>query len=379
MCGLYGIYSPNMDEEHREMFIRLAFHSLSRGMHATGIGFGRVRKKGKKKTLHTWWYKAVENAALFMMRPKALEGIHDPTNVVLMGHNRLATIGDAHDLEGAHPFEHKHILGSHNGTIRDKVYDPDKDFASDSDKLFHNIANRGLEDTAKAINNGVFAISFIDRDKGTLNLVKNTMLRDIYGVWDIDGETFMWASERRFLESVSKSSSREWKTIFELQKERMIVIDLLNHKAEVEKVDLDRPFYSSGSGGGKAASGGSNVVPYTRTKGGSYLDDDDGDWSFLKEVCVDRTKVTEYKSCRVLSHSDFPTISHYVEHGDKYVEYSNGLAIPLKVYKKLLNKGCGWCQGFADEDEHVIWLDGSTFLHHSCFNDPGYQLLVTGQ
>ncbi|MSE24831.1 hypothetical protein GKC32_10305, partial [Lactobacillus curvatus] len=66
---------------------------------------------------------------------------------VLMGHNRWATKGKINE-RNAHPFEHDHIIGAHNGTLRNQHLLPNHlDFEVDSDNIFHAMSTIGVDAT----------------------------------------------------------------------------------------------------------------------------------------------------------------------------------------------------------------------------------------
>lgn len=374
MCGLYGVYSQQMTNESKNLYQRLAYYSLVRGMHATGTAMVRsktvsskrsgTKKIKRKRELSTWWYKVAENAGMFFMRPRFIKEMRDPSNIVLMGHNRFATIGDDDDVLAAHPFSHGDIIGCHNGTIKDWRYAPDEVFKSDSDHLFFNINKDGLEQTAQDLRTGVFAITYIDQEAMTLNLVKNTMLRDLYYVWDIKRTTMMWASEKEFLEdTITNYSKRKWGSIQDLGTDVLYKIDLSTKKVTSKEVDFTAPF--PGDGVYSKQTTLPTVVekinpPHltsvpTHTPMGDITEDTEADVS-------------------ILSHEHYPLITFYKHptNESKMVEYSDGCDVPMKVYEKLVNRGCGLCMGPADVDEHVVWVDSTTFLHHECHEDPAY-------
>lgn len=90
-----------------------------------------------------------------------------------IGHNRARTIGK-NSNDNAHPFEHKNIIGVHNGTIRNK-FEITKDgykFDVDSDAFFNGVMINGLKETVKKTE-GAFSIVYFDSEDQTINFARN--------------------------------------------------------------------------------------------------------------------------------------------------------------------------------------------------------------
>lgn len=119
-------------------------------------------------------------------------------NKLLIGHNRAATKGKV-TPENAHPFEHDHIVGVHNGTIRKQhLFLDHTKFEVDSDNLYYNLSKEGLEETLKKTD-GAYALVYYDKEQQEVNFVRNNE-RPLYYMYSEDGKCLFWASEPWMLE-----------------------------------------------------------------------------------------------------------------------------------------------------------------------------------
>lgn len=172
------------------MFKRLLEIDTIRGPHSTGVL--AVDAQGETtvvKSVGTPWnlyeYKAFD---------EAMKG----SLCVLMGHNRWATKGKI-NRRNAHPFEHNHIIGAHNGTLRSQQLLVDhKDFEVDSDNIFHSMAKVGVDETISKTC-GAFALTWYDSANETMNFVRNDE-RPLWICESEDKRTVFWASERWMVE-----------------------------------------------------------------------------------------------------------------------------------------------------------------------------------
>lgn len=185
MCGLVGCAGKLWNKEESAFKLMLQLDTV-RGSHSTGI-LSVQRKPGETKMfkyLGTPWD---------LMQYKDFDDVMKKVNGALLGHNRAATRGRI-TVANAHPFEHEHIIGAHNGTLRSTTTLKDhKLFDVDSDNIFYNISEEGAEETIKKLE-GAFALSWYDAHQHTINLVRNVE-RPLTYCFSKDGETVFWASE----------------------------------------------------------------------------------------------------------------------------------------------------------------------------------------
>ncbi len=188
MCGLVGVAGKSTGAIDK-MFRTLLILDTVRGEHSTGVLL--VDAHGD-----TSIHKAVGSPyELFDSRKYHADLIF--ANNVMMGHNRYATKGII-NKRNAHPFEHDHIIGAHNGTLTTQhLLDDHKEYAVDSDNVFHHMSLNGLEDTVSKLG-GAFALSWYDSIEGTINFIRNDV-RPLYFCYGEDFKSVMWASEQWML------------------------------------------------------------------------------------------------------------------------------------------------------------------------------------
>lgn len=183
-----GIITP----AYEKMMQQLLIVDSLRGTDSTGIavvnnqGFVRVAKAlgGPQDLFDTNQY------------TKALQG----QNCVIIGHNRYATQG-AVSRKNAHPFEFDALVGAHNGTLTYKHNLLNaKDYAVDSENLFHHIAEKGVEDALSKVG-GAWALVWWDKVGSTLNFLRNKE-RPLFYCYDEEGDAIFWASEYWMLSGV---------------------------------------------------------------------------------------------------------------------------------------------------------------------------------
>ncbi|MNF29809.1 Glutamine--fructose-6-phosphate aminotransferase [isomerizing] [compost metagenome] len=204
MCGLVGV-AGHINGKEEGVFKRLLEIDTIRGPHSTGIlgvdarGFTTVVKK-----VGTPWD---------LYEYKSFDEIFRKKLTVLMGHNRFATKGKISSLN-AHPFEHDHIIGAHNGTLRNQGLLPDhQKFDVDSDNIFHSISKLGVAQTVEKLC-GAFALTWWDEEQETMNFIRNTE-RPLHICLSEDGKTIFWASESWMLEVTLKLAGIKHHPIFE--------------------------------------------------------------------------------------------------------------------------------------------------------------------
>lgn len=119
MCGLAGVLlaprkrSAEMFRTICSIHVANLLANEERGREASGVAV--IRRNGT----HTL-YKAAVPARVFISRPKfwGVLATVDYSTVCLLGHTRRPTKGSPDKLENNHPITTKHVIGVHNGEIR---------------------------------------------------------------------------------------------------------------------------------------------------------------------------------------------------------------------------------------------------------------------
>ena len=184
MCGIIGGVG-DITLAGRKMVKLMLLLDQVRGFNSTGIVCV------DKNDVYTM-KKAVHSTDFLDMK-LANELLDNPTNKAIIGHNRAATVG-AVTNENAHPFTHGDITGVHNGTLRGQYLLPDhKEFAVDSDNIFHSINTIGAEETIKILK-GAFTLVWWNAETETLHLTRNRE-RPMKFAYSEDGKAMYYASE----------------------------------------------------------------------------------------------------------------------------------------------------------------------------------------
>jgi predicted glutamine amidotransferase len=153
----------------KELFQSLLFHDVTRGDHATGVAAIDTM------TREVVVVKKAIPSPLFLQDKELMDPLFNVKHNfnVYIGHNRWATKGAKDDDNNAHPFQHGHITGVHNGSLRNQNLLTDaKNFAVDSDNLYYHMSQDGLDETIKKTD-GAYSLVWYDAQTNELNLLRN--------------------------------------------------------------------------------------------------------------------------------------------------------------------------------------------------------------
>lgn len=166
MCGIVGLISryDTFPFYVDKLFTNLLRMDSIRGEDSTGV-FG-VDQKG-----HVDFLKGDTDGYLFTRTQSFEKFLKRMSSYnIVVGHNRSATIGNV-TPENAHPFQKKHIILVHNGTIRNKD-DLNNKVEVDSEAIAHALSEHDCV-TALGKIDGAFALVWFDSKDKTLNLARN--------------------------------------------------------------------------------------------------------------------------------------------------------------------------------------------------------------
>ena len=173
MCGIVGVIRGKGSKVQvvQDIMSDLLVIDTIRGFDSTGI-FGAATRPGFRNPKGMYIHKcAIDGASYVRQYRKTIERTVADYNIVI-GHNRAASIGDV-TSKNAHPFQHDHIIGVHNGTLRNKFdLDPEGKYNTDSSALLAQMSKYGdLEGLKKA--SGSLAVAWYNKNTGRLNLTRN--------------------------------------------------------------------------------------------------------------------------------------------------------------------------------------------------------------
>lgn len=196
MCGLLGVAGSIADPD-RIVFHNLIWISAIRGDDGTGVATVPVGKPDEITLVKS------SGGPERLFDRKAYYNAVGQNKMLMLGHNRRKTIGDASWLN-AHPFEFENIVGAHNGSLsaftRRKLKNPNS-FDTDSETLYDTMNDEGIEKTIKLLDSGpsdAYALTWYDKRDHTINLLRNAE-RPLYYVFNKAHTVLYWASEIAFL------------------------------------------------------------------------------------------------------------------------------------------------------------------------------------
>jgi predicted glutamine amidotransferase len=236
MCGLWGAISSVLTGLENDNVTRLAIMNSTRGMDSTGAAFLWKHK-------HKVKYKIVKQPGdifEYLSTPEVRESYRIGNLSCIMGHDRYATLGKVNQVN-AHPFHEGEYIGCHNGTI--EKYRPkkeDEDHMTDSKLLFQNMRDLGDEHALKDADDGAYAVTYINIEKGTFNIARN-FKRTLYGLWSKNHTTLYWASELWMVQTLEKLNPSEFLIPFSFDTDKIHTFDLANGRPRGVK-ELRAPF-----------------------------------------------------------------------------------------------------------------------------------------
>lgn len=212
MCGLVGIAGDLRLADEFSMK-RLLLADYFRGPDSTGMA--AIATNGDIKVA-----KIASNPIDLFDQASFRSALNGNGSRAFIGHNRFKTKGKV-STANAHPFHVEHIVGAHNGTLDTASHKRleeklGEEFDVDSLALFTAIAKFGIEETiglcteGKTSQDGAWALTWYDQDKGTLNFLRNKHRTLFYShmtsMTEGKYDHLMWASEWWMIRETMESS-----------------------------------------------------------------------------------------------------------------------------------------------------------------------------
>lgn len=193
MCGLVGV-AGDITAKEEKIYKELLLVSSLRGMHSTGTAF-----ISREKDAEVMLAKGMGGPWNLLTHKSFKKGMAC-INKAFIGHNRFATVGSV-ERNNAHPFENESIVGAHNGTLINQTLLPDhKEFAVDSENIFHSFNIQGEEETIKNLD-GAFALVWWNKKENRLKFLRNER-RTLFYSYNRSRNILFWASEKEMLEFI---------------------------------------------------------------------------------------------------------------------------------------------------------------------------------
>ena len=253
MCGLVGVFG-SYNCKMQGVFKDLLAIDVVRGAHSTGAGFVPHSDKHNSYLL-----KDAVLPQVLMEDSNFKKGVSQ-SNLLKMGHNRLATVGKV-NKDNAHPFYFEgqlgRILGAHNGTLRNKwelERETGEKFETDSQAFFSLISDKGLGEAWKLMQ-GAAAVSLYEIDNRTLTLATNGERPLSYAILPTKRQV-VWASEAWMIRAACYRRQVEIDRVVTIDKNKGVLFWM---KGEVVKHQIfklePRPFVHRPPGHGHMGGG----------------------------------------------------------------------------------------------------------------------------
>jgi hypothetical protein len=227
MCGIVGYIGTDI-QKNVSVFKDMLRVDVVRGKDSTGVLFANNSAHQVVK------YPCLPEV---LMETKAFGKAISKFWNVYIGHNRFATTGDI-TVDNAHPFKHDHIIGVHNGTIRDRSLLPEhKEFDVDSDNVIYAIANWGIGRTWSSIN-GAASLVWWDKKAKTLNMLRNSE-RPMCFARTVANEGLFFASEPWMIMAMAARNGVEIERVYQTEVDKLYILKYDANAKEGLKVTID--------------------------------------------------------------------------------------------------------------------------------------------
>jgi hypothetical protein len=260
MCGQAGAFSTSaLSQFELDRVNKLLILNSFRGIDSTGAMWYHANRSEKnkfgflKRDEHPFYFEQVTQPIDISKDTWGKAGLPHLYAV----HCRAATIGNI-KKENAHPFHVDHIIGMHNGSIHSDFANK-KQFETDSEALYHNIATMGVEEAIKDLpTSAAYALVWLNTKEKTLNFLRNSQ-RPLHVYHS--GNTIYWSSDAKDLRyTFYDVHASESKTSDGLDKHKTCYFDTnFHYKVSLSQTARDitwertevkpKPVYAYSSGG----------------------------------------------------------------------------------------------------------------------------------
>ena len=262
MCGIVLMMSDDKIFKalaREKAFTQGVIIDTLRGPHSTGLVYADYNGQAEV-------YKKPIPGYDFVNMPKYNSVINDSEDYpFLIAHNRWATQGRV-NTSNAHPFQHEHITGVHNGSLytwRDLA--PGMTFDTDSEYIFHALAHNDTADVLKKID-GAFALVWHDSRDNTIHIARNDD-RPFHLAHIKDSKTVLGASEMEMLELMCARNDMEIEEKYKVNTEVELVFKLDDlHSPEVIEREMMEPWSSYNVGKRGTGTGTTGTYSHTPAK-----------------------------------------------------------------------------------------------------------------
>ncbi len=202
MCGIVSLFNGEVkyDRNVHLAFSQMIAANTVRGYHSTGLMYGGLFSSEVYKKAVAG-YDFVDLAVV----DRVLTGYEN--HEFLIGHNRAATRGSV-SSRNAHPFEHGHITGVHNGTLlshKTLVEGKDPLYPVDSEYIFKGMEQRGAAELIPMIN-GAYNLLWYDATSNSVHMIRNSD-RPYYFAKIKDTDLLFGASEMGMMQWILNRNS----------------------------------------------------------------------------------------------------------------------------------------------------------------------------